>query len=93
MVVELGITNPEIIKQAITLTGASLLEDLKLLPGIGHNETAYQIVVQAGQTAFAESYKYVYLTSLAFGGVSIIASCFLGEIGGYMDDHVAVVMK
>ena len=93
MVLELGIKNPEVIKEAIQLTGASLLQDLKLLPGIGNNETAYQIVVKAGQMAYAESYKYVYLTSIAFGSVSIIASCFLGEIDRYMDDHVAVVMR
>lgn len=30
--------------------------------------------------------------NLAFGGISIIASCFLGNIDQYMDDHVAVVM-
>ena len=46
----------------------------------------------AGQVAFADSYKYVYYTSIAFGAVSIIAACFLGDISAYMDDHVAVVM-
>jgi hypothetical protein len=50
------------------------------------------MVVAAGQVAYAESYKYVYLTSIAFGGVSIIAACFLGNIDKYMDDHVAVIM-
>lgn len=28
----------------------------------------------------------------AFGGVSIIAALFLGDIEKYMDDHVAVVI-
>ena len=88
----LGITNIEYITEAIELTGASLIEDLQLIPGIAGNETAYEIVVAAGQTAYAESYKYVYLTSIAFGGVSILAACFLGNINKYMDDHVAVVM-
>ena len=92
MELELGITNASYIAEAITLTGASLLEDLKLIPGIGANETAYEIVVGAGQIAYAESYKYVYLTSIAFGVVSIVAACFLGNIDEYMDDHVAVVM-
>ena len=49
-------------------------------------------MVKAGQIAYAESYRWVYLTSIAFEAVSIIASCFLGQIDQYMDDHVAVVM-
>ncbi|MCJ1314797.1 hypothetical protein MMC15_000109 [Xylographa vitiligo] len=89
---ELGITNVSYIEEAITLTGASLLDDLMLIPGIAGNETAYAMVVAAGQVAYAESYKYVYLTSIAFGCVSIVASCFLGDINRFMDDHVAVVM-
>ena len=92
MELELGITNPKAIETAIVLTGASLLEELKLIPGIAGNDTAWEIVVGAGQIAFAESYRWVYLVSIAFGGVSIIAACFLGNIDQYMDDHVAVVM-
>ncbi len=92
MVLELGIQSPAAIEEAITLTGASLIQDLKLIPGIAGNDTAYAIIVGAGQIAFAESYRYVYLVSIAFGGVSILAACFLGNIDKYMDDHVAVVM-
>ena len=92
MVLELGITNVTYIEDAVQLTAASLLDGLKVIPGIAGNETAYEIVVAAGQVAFAESYKYVYFASIAFGSVSIIASCFLGDINKFMDDHVAVVM-
>ncbi|KAL9578419.1 MAG: hypothetical protein Q9212_005726, partial [Teloschistes hypoglaucus] len=92
MALQLNITSPLIIKQAIQLTGASLLEELHSLPGIRGNARAYEIVVRAGQVAFAESYRWVYLVSIAFGGVSILASLFLGNIDQYMDDHVAVVM-
>lgn len=92
MLLRLNITSVPVVTQAIQLTSASLLEELRLLPGIQGDEVAYQTVVKAGQIAFAESYKWVYLTSIAFGGVSIIASCFLGNIDQYMDDHVAVVM-
>ena len=92
MVLELGITNVTLITEAITLTGASLLEPLRLIPGL-QNETAYQMVVAAGQLAYSESYKYVYLASIAAGGVSIIAACFLGDINKYMDEHVAVVIE
>lgn len=92
MLEELGITNVTYITDAIGLTAAALLPQLKEIPGIAGNETAYQMVVEAGQMAFAESYKYVYFASIAFGSVSILAAVFLGDIGGYMDDHVAVVM-
>ena len=80
MELELGITNATYITDAIALTGASLLPGLKAIPGIAGNDTAYEMVVAAGQVAYAESYKYVYLTSIAFGSISIIAAVFLGNI-------------
>lgn len=92
MVKELGITDVKLITEAIELTGASLIHELKLIPGIAGNETAYEMVVTAGQIAYAESYKWVYYVSIAFGVISILASCFLGNITKYMTDHVAVVM-
>ncbi|KAJ5889403.1 hypothetical protein N7504_010213 [Penicillium tannophilum] len=88
----LNITDVEVITEVITLTGASLLDEIKEIPGIAGNETAYQIVVEAGQLAYAESYKYVYYVSIAFGVISIISACFLGNITKYMTNHVAVVM-
>lgn len=89
---QLGITNASYIEEAIVLTGGSLIENLRAIPGLA-DEAAYQAVVAAGQLAYAESYKYVYLASLAAGGVSIIAACFLGDINKYMDEHVAVVIE
>jgi hypothetical protein len=50
------------------------------------------MVVTAGQLAYAESYKWVYYVSIVFGVISILASCFLGNITKYMTNHVAVVM-
>jgi hypothetical protein len=92
MVAELGITSKELIGEAIALTGASLLKGIAQIPGVAGVPGAYEGIVLAGQLAYAEAYKYVYYTSIAFGSVSIIAACFLGDIGKYMDDHVAVVM-
>ncbi|KKK18442.1 hypothetical protein P175DRAFT_0484584 [Aspergillus ochraceoroseus IBT 24754] len=92
MATQLNITSPELIGEAIELTGASLLQGLHEIPGIAGNEAAYDAVVRAGQIAFAESYKWVYYASIGFGSVAIIASCFLGNIGDYMNDHVAVVI-
>ncbi|KAK5069331.1 hypothetical protein LTS08_008477 [Lithohypha guttulata] len=92
MALRLGITNTTHITHAIEYTAASLLPLLNTIPGIAGNETAYAMVVQAGQVAYAESYKYVYYVSIAFGVISIIASAFLGNINKYMDDHVAVII-
>jgi hypothetical protein len=92
MIYELGITNKTYIGAAISYTGASLLPALQTIPGIAGNETAYAMVVLAGQEAYAFAYKYVYYASIAFGSVSIVAACFLGDIHQYMDDHVAVII-
>ncbi|KAH7068598.1 fungal trichothecene efflux pump [Paraphoma chrysanthemicola] len=92
MVTKLNITSPVIIGEAIAITGSSLLPLLEELPGIKGVPGAYELVVFAGQLAYAEAYKWVYYVSIAFGGVSILAACFLGDISKYMDDHVAVVM-
>jgi hypothetical protein len=87
-----GITDVVTLTEVITLTGNSLLEEIALLPGIAGNETLYNAVVLAGQVAYAESYKYVYYTSTAFGAISIIAALFVGDISEFMDDKIAVVM-
>lgn len=83
-----GITNKAVIAQSITLTSAGLLPAIRKLPGM--TDKAYAAIVHAGQEAYAESYPWVYYVSIAFGGVSIICSLFLGNIKKYMTDHVAV---
>lgn len=93
MVGQMGVTNPYDFLAAITATSTSLLENLRQISSIGQNETAYQMVVTAGQLAYSESYTWVYYVSIAFGGVSIICSLFLGNIDKYMDDHVAIITE
>lgn len=92
MVETLNISSIDVITDAIELTAASLIQEIAELPGIKGVPGAYEGVVYAGQIAYASAYKYVYLVSIAFGAISIIAACFLGDIGQFMDDHVAVVM-
>lgn len=87
-----GIYNISIITEIGQLTGASLLNEILLVPGVDGNVTKWNLIVAAGQKAYADAYPYVYLTSIAFGAVAIIASCFLGDISKYMDDHVAVII-
>jgi len=83
--VSMNITDPALIEEAIALTGASLIDELRAIPGIGNNDTAWNMVVLAGQLAYADAYRWVYLASIAAGCVSIIAACFLGNIDPYMD--------
>ncbi|KAI9890698.1 MAG: hypothetical protein M1814_003767 [Vezdaea aestivalis] len=90
--IKFGIFDYKVTTEIIELTAASLVEEIALVPGIRGNQTRYELVIKAGQLAYAESYRYVYLVSIAFGTASIVASCFLGDIEKYMDDHVAVVI-
>ncbi|KAF1991603.1 MFS multidrug transporter-like protein [Aulographum hederae CBS 113979] len=90
MIYKLGIRSPAIIGEVVELTGASLLEEIEHIPEVHAIPGAYEAIVLAGQMAFADAYKWVYYMSIIFGGLSIIAACFLGDISKYMDDHVAV---
>jgi Fungal trichothecene efflux pump (TRI12) len=85
---ELGITNKTIIADVIGLTAAGLLDPIKEI--VQGNETAWTMLVDAGQEAYARSYPYVYYVSLAFGGLSIVCSLFLKDVKKYMTDHIAV---
>ena len=89
---EAKIYNITTITTIAELTGASLINDILYLPGVDGNVTIWASLVRAGQEAYAHAYPYVYFSSIAFGAVSIIAACFLGDISKYMDDHVAVVI-
>ena len=89
---EHNITSVAVITEVAELTGASLINDILFLPGVDGNVTIWNALVLAGQESYAAAYPYVYYASIAFGGVAIIASAFLGDINKYMDDHVAVVI-
>lgn len=85
-----NITDIASITEIATLTGNSLLNEI--LPLVGGDRVVWERLVSAGQDAFAEAYPWVYYVSIGFGAVAIVASVFLGDIGAFMDDHVAVVM-
>lgn len=68
METKLNITSVDVIGKVIVITGASLLPQLRELPGIKDVPGAYELVVHAGQLAYAEAYRYVYYVSIAFGG-------------------------
>ena len=90
MIAELGIGNFDTIVGAITYSAYSLIDKIPDLPGIDGNATKVAMIVTEGQACFAQAYVYVYYVSIAFGSVSIIAACFLGDISKYMDNHRAI---
>jgi len=87
--VKAGITDKAVIGEIVALTSVGLLPAIRKLPGVT-SDAIYNSLVLAGQESYAKSYPWVYYVSIAFGGVSIICSLFLGNISKYMDDHVAV---
>jgi hypothetical protein len=80
MSLQFNLTDPTLIGDVIALTGASLIDEIKEIPEIAAIPGAGDAIIYAGQLAYAASYKYVYLVSIAFGGISIVAACFLGDI-------------
>jgi hypothetical protein len=87
---ENGIQTPSEIQAIVGLTLESLLPPIRTLPGV--TDEIYEQLVVAGQQAYALSYPWVYYCSIAFGGVSIIASLFLEDISQFMDKHIAVII-
>ncbi len=57
-----------------------------------HTPYAFDVIVQATQWAFSEAYKWPYYISIAFGVATFICALLVGDIGKYLDDHVAVVI-
>lgn len=89
---QLLLLDPVLVRQLVTLAGNGQFAALRRLTDTFQSTpNAYNVIITATQVAFAQAYKWVYYISIAFGGVTFIAACFLGDIKKYMDDHVAVV--
>ncbi|KAK4043794.1 fungal trichothecene efflux pump [Parachaetomium inaequale] len=88
--VKAGIHDPAVIGEAIQLTAVSLVKEIRGLPGV--DDKIWAELVAAGQQAYANAYPWVYYCSVAFGGVSVVASLFLGDISEMVDDSVVAVM-
>lgn len=43
----------------------------------------------ATKEAYASSFKIVFLSSISFGGIAIIAACFTKDISHLLNDYVA----
>jgi hypothetical protein len=60
---------------------------MEAVPGI--TPKVISAVGDAIKVAYSQAFKTVYLTSIAFGGLSIIAALFITSIDDLMTDFVA----
>ena len=60
---------------------------MEAVPGI--TPTIIAAVGDAVKVAYSQAFKTVYFTSIAFGGLSIIAALFITSIDDLMTDFVA----
>jgi hypothetical protein len=51
---------------------------------------AYQAVGEAALQTFSTAFKLVYYITIAFGAPACVAAAFMGDVGKYMDENVAV---
>ncbi|KAI9767505.1 MAG: hypothetical protein M1835_007033 [Candelina submexicana] len=66
-------------------------EALQTVPGI--TPAVVAAVTEPLKTAYAQSFKVVYLASIAFGGCAIVAACFARDVDRLMTDKVARVLR
>lgn len=85
-----GITDKKVVGEVIELTAVSLVREIRFLPGV--DEGVWEELVAVGQEVYARAYPWVYYCSVAFGGVSVVASLFLGDVSGLVDDTVVTVI-
>ena len=80
------------VKEFVTLflTAPTELATTKI-PGL--TPAVVQAAVVGSRWAYAESLKYVWYTSIAFGGLSIVACVLLGNISKYMTNRIAANIR
>lgn len=61
--------------------------ELLKLPGV--NESILAAATLGSQWAYADSLRYVFYTSIAFGSMAIIACCFLPSLKRYGTNRIA----
>lgn len=53
-------------------------------PNVMMKDIAFDFIIDRIQVAFAKAYVWPYYISIAFGGVCIVAACFLRDIRKHM---------
>lgn len=65
--------------------------ELAKIPGVTAEILAAAVL--GSRWAYADSLKYVWYTSIVFGGLSIVACLFLGDIKKYMTNRIAANIR
>ncbi|KKK26085.1 hypothetical protein AOCH_006770 [Aspergillus ochraceoroseus] len=87
---EVGIYNTTILADMVpTLTGIPFSEYVQSLPEVDTAEK-WNLLHEAVLMTFDTAFQKVYLISIAFGAIAIVASLFLGDLSKLMDRHIAV---
>ena len=68
-------------------------EMLAKVPIPGLTPAVVQAATIGSRWGYAESLKYVWFVSIAFGGLSIVACLFLGDISRYMTNRIAAKVR
>ena len=88
---ELGINNTRQIEVIAVILRSGGYGQLLVYPGTGVvSQAQVEVLKQAGKETLVASYSLVYYVSICFGGIAIIASCFLTGIEEQMGSGVAV---
>lgn len=56
--------NMHVIEEIITLTGNSLINQIKHIPEVVAHPGSWDKIVEAGRVAYADAYRYVYYVSI-----------------------------
>lgn len=90
---KLGIKNEEQIIVIAGILRSGGYEQLIVYPGTGvTSQLQVEALTRAGKETLVASYPIVYYVSIVFGGIAVIASCFLTGIEDQMGSGIAVKM-
>lgn len=92
--IESGVYNEAIITNFVTdLTAVPFSQLASTIPELGKAGSAnYEAVRQGAISLFSQSFRLVYFITIPFGVAACIAAATMGDVSGYMDEHVAVVL-
>ena len=86
----LGVTDPTMISGIMQiLTAMPFREFVLTIPGLAGTPVADMLKAAVIET-YSMSFRYIYMITIAFGVSACAVAAFLGNVGQYMDSHVAV---
>ena len=88
-----GVFSPDVISSFIlSLTAVPYDSLAKEIPQLVGNRTDFELVREASVQCFEGALKLVYWITVPFGVTACLAAAGMGDVSGFMDEHVAVVL-